>query len=105
MPLTNLSATFGSVFGSDVPVGRSASLVSRPGRSPSERHRLHAGSGGLVHKPARAPVRVASSGLEHPDLDRRGHLVRAPGRTVGPVDEPSQGLVLVPTQPSVYRLA
>ena len=68
-------------------------------------HRLHAGSGGLVHEPAWAPVRVTPSGLEHPDLDRRGHLVRASGRTVGPIDEPSQPLVLVPTQPSVDRLA
>jgi len=67
--------------------------------------RLHAGSRGLVHEPARAPVGVARSGLEDPDLDRRGHLVRAPGRSVGPIDEPSQPLVLVPTQPPMHRLA
>lgn len=78
---------------------RACVVIERRGATSSnggEDHRAQAGAG---------PVRVAPTGLEHPDLDRRSHLVRAPGRTVGPVDEPSQPLVLVPTQPSVHRLA
>ena len=71
--------------------------ATAPGRRPGPR--------GLVHEPTRSPVGVASAGLEHPDLDGRGHLMRAPRRSVRPVDQPSKPLVLVPTQPPMHRLA
>ncbi len=79
--------------------------LERPIDPRTRRCRIHPGADRLVHEPARTPVGVAPPGLEHPDLGRRIHLMRAPRRSVGPVREPAEPLGLIPAEPPVHRLA
>ena len=78
--------------------------LERPIHARARRGRVHAGSANLMHEPARSPVGVAATGLGDPHLDGRIHLVRAPGRAVGSIREPSQTLRLIPTEPPMHRL-
>ncbi len=79
--------------------------LQRPVDPRARGHRVHAGPGGLVHEPTGTPVRVATTRLEHPDLDGGIHLVRAPAGTVGTIGQSRQTLGLVPAEPPMDRLA
>ncbi len=77
----------------------------RPIDPRSRRRRLNAGSRGLVHQPARTPLRVAPTRLQDPHLHGRIHLMGTPRRAVGSVCEPTEALVLIPPEPAMDRLA
>jgi hypothetical protein len=79
--------------------------LQRPVDPRTRRDRFQARPGRLVHEPSWSPIGVAPSRLEHPHLDHRGHLMRAPRRSVGPVGQTREPLILVAAQPPMHRLA
>jgi hypothetical protein len=79
--------------------------LERPIDPRARRRRLDDRPRGLVDQPAWTPVRVATTGFEHPDLDGRIHLMRTTGWSMGAIGEPAEPLILIPPQPPVHRLA